>query len=293
MTAREVPPHTTSEIGGIRARTDVQSIDASYYYVTDTEGSPIAGLLVLLDSVGRPVRGELHLYDELDDRQREFAVRQARSLLRDHYEGHQPVTMRILQTYQERNAVEVALEPPSGRPRPRRGPGRRPSWLPLAAGLGALLLLALLVYLVTTWMGRDVQTATATPEPAAAQVEGTPEAAAEAGDAASGAASATLLGEQRNDLPPSVRADNTLGVGQRVRVLPGYSTFLRSEPGATAGEELGHLTGDDEAQIIDGPVWMPGVSDTIVWWYVRADDGREGWTPANTSDLTLLAPAVE
>ncbi len=290
MTAYETPPKTTSEIGGIRARTEVQSIDASYYYVTDTEGSPIAGLLVLLDSMGRPVRGELHLYDELDDRQREFAVRQARSLLRDHYEGRSPVTMRILQTYQERNAVEVALEPPSGRARPRRGPGRRPSWLPLAAGVGALVVLALAVYLITMWMGRDVETATATPEPAAAQ-----EAAGETPQAAAGdaAPAATLVGEQRNDLPPSVRADNTLGVGQRVRVLPGYSTFLRTEPGATAGEALGTLSDGDEAQIVDGPVWMAGVSDTIVWWYVRADDGREGWTPANTSDLTLLAPVAE
>jgi hypothetical protein len=37
-------------------------------------------------------------------------------------------------------------------------------------------------------------------------------------------------------------------------------------------------------------VWLAGDSDTIVWWYVETNAGVRGWTPANTSQLTLLDP---
>jgi fumarylacetoacetate (FAA) hydrolase len=65
---------------------------------------------------------------------------------------------------------------------------------------------------------------------------------------------------------------------------------LRTEAGAAAGEPTGFMQNQQEAILIGGPIWMPGDTDTIVWWYVRLDNGQEAWAPANTSRLTLLEP---
>jgi len=53
---------------------------------------------------------------------------------------------------------------------------------------------------------------------------------------------------------------------------------------------LGFLEDGATAVIVGGPTWLLGDSDTIVWWYVETTDGVTGWTPANTSQLTLLEP---
>jgi hypothetical protein len=76
-----------------------------------------------------------------------------------------------------------------------------------------------------------------------------------------------------------------------VRIRAGLQVALRTEAGANAGEVLGAMQGGDEATIINGPIWLEGNSDTIVWWFVRLDDGTEAWVSANTSELTVLEPA--
>ena len=80
--------------------------------------------------------------------------------------------------------------------------------------------------------------------------------------------------------------------------LSGYAAYpLLHQTGAAlpltttgAGEIVGYLTEGEVVTIVDGPFWVAGDADTIVWWYVEQPTGLRGWTPANTSQFTLLAP---
>jgi peptidoglycan/xylan/chitin deacetylase (PgdA/CDA1 family) len=56
-----------------------------YHNLTDDAGQPLAGLLIVLDSDGQPVRAELHVSDEFTRDERDEAVWQAHQLLRDRY----------------------------------------------------------------------------------------------------------------------------------------------------------------------------------------------------------------
>jgi uncharacterized protein YacL len=74
----------------------------------------------------------------------------------------------------------------------------------------------------------------------------------------------------------------------------GMRSFVRTDPGADQGQAVGYLEDGASAIIQGGPVWLPGDADTIVWWEVTTvADGVRGWTPANTSQLTLLVPAPQ
>ena len=77
----------------------------------------------------------------------------------------------------------------------------------------------------------------------------------------------------------------------QARIRPGYKSFVRTQPGADQGEAVGYLRKMPPSSIVGGPYQTQGDTDTIVWWYVRTPTGVEGWTPANTSSLTLLGPA--
>ena len=96
--------------------------------------------------------------------------------------------------------------------------------------------------------------------------------------------------QQTDELPPSRNADPALEVGVAASVLPGMNTVLRTEPGFGVGEIIGYLTDGDIVLIADGPLAVAGDADTIVWWFVETADGARGWTPANTSQFTLLEP---
>lgn len=90
-------------------------------------------------------------------------------------------------------------------------------------------------------------------------------------------------------LAVSRNADANILVGKHVKVKPNVEAMaLRSEPGASAGEIVGYLKGDEEANVIGGPKSMRGDSDTIVWWQVQLDDGTQAWAAANTSTMQLL-----
>ena len=101
---------------------------------------------------------------------------------------------------------------------------------------------------------------------------------------------AAQLAEQTNGLPPSQNADPNIAVGSRVQIQPQLRSFVRTEPGSTAGTPVTVISDGDTATVLGGPVWLEGDSDTIVWWYVEVDNATrdQGWTPANTSTLTLL-----
>ena len=95
---------------------------------------------------------------------------------------------------------------------------------------------------------------------------------------------------QSEDLPESRNARNDLSVGMRAAILPGLQSFIRTEPDAAIGENVGTFQDGDAGLLVDGPILRTGESDTIVWWFIMTDDGDEGWVPANTSQFTLLIP---
>lgn len=268
-------------------------IHSHYYDITDIESWPIAGLLVLLDGQGQPVRAELHLYDNLEPHVQEAAIRQARLVLQERYAGGAPVPVRLLETFQVREEMSVRL-PPAGA-RPLSVPTLPVQWRPYAL-VGAGLLVLLLMFWIGFALlgGRDGEeqvVADSTPEASqpVAQVAGEQGGGTEATD---GTASTTSgAPDSGADLLPSRNARGDLGIGVRVRAVPGLRVALRSEPSAERGITLGELTGDDIATIAAGPQYTQGDSDTIVWWFLELSNGTQAWAAANTSQQTLLMPA--
>ncbi len=290
MTANDPPRKTTSEIGGIRAPSTFQAIDAKYYNVTDRGGRPIAGLLVLVDRIQRPVRAELHLYDDLEDAVRESALRQSQLILQDRYYSREPVQLRVMHTFQERSAVDVPL-PVSGSPQKRQADKGGINWSVVIGAIVILALVAGIIWGVSRIMGsRQDAAATPTETPAASAPAPGNEQSAPAIEADATNNSTAGAPPQTNGLAPSQNAHPDLAVGQQARIHPDYQLTLRSEPGAEAGVDVAYMQGGDQAEIIGGPYWTQGNSDTIVWWQVRLADGSVAWAAANTSELRLLEP---
>lgn len=270
-------------------------ISAHYFDITDVESWPVAGLMVLLDNQAQPVRAELHLYDNLDPLVQDAAIRQARLVLQERYLGGNPVPMRILETLQVREGMQVRLPPLGARP---SGVQAALTWRPYYAKvIAAVVGLLLLIWLVTALLGsrndpEEGALTAATPDTPVGELAGgiTEESAPIVEGAAepSGAAAAPASGA---DLPPSRNARADLGIGMRVQIVPGLQLALRSEPGADLGSVLGAMTDGTEATIIGGPETTSGDSDTIVWWFVELDDGTQAWAAANTSQQSLLMPA--
>jgi hypothetical protein len=311
MTQSSYSLRTAREPGRSGVHREFRSIDATYYDVTDPDGWPIAGLLVLLDGSGSPVRSELYLYEGADVQAHEMAIRQARLLLQNRYIGKDPEgEMLELRISQARQLTEVLQVPLQGGMEMGALANWR-DWLPLdrwplsntmtiVAAAAALFLvvasaLAVPALLRSGGEGADAGTAALTTAPqqpaAAASIEDAAAPAVQPVDADQAAPASDIpLTAQTNGLPPSVNARDDLSIGQRVRIRPPLMLTLRSQPDPTAGEDVGYMENGQEAVIVGGPVWKPGNTDTIVWWYVRLDDGTEAWAAANTSELTLLEP---
>ncbi len=273
---------TLSEISRASAHADLQPITAEYYNLTDAEGNPIASLLVLMDRWQNPVRAEVHVYSP-EPSEQDVALRQARLLLEDRYYSPEPIPLFVLYAAMIRDRIQVSLE---NGPQPRsRGLNLRP----ILAGVAILVLLLLAAWYIA---GRfqDGSQQTAFPQaPAAVQTEAEPALGGASGNGGTGS-TGQPVNAQGDALPPSRNAHPGLAVGVRARIQPGLASALRTEPGANAGEIIDYIQNGAEMTIIDGPVMQRGESDTIVWWKVRLDDGREGWTPANTSETRVLAP---
>jgi hypothetical protein len=269
-------------------------IHAHYFDITDIESWPIAGLMVLLDNQAQPVRAELHLYDNLDPQVQDVAIRQARLVLQERYLGGGPVPVRIMETLQVREGMQVRLPPLGARPMSVQAFAKRPYTM---VGAGILVLVAL-IWLVIALQGRDGDVDPVVADPGSGDTVATQETAgsaevldttAEGEPAIEDAADAPPASSA--DLPPSRNARGDLGIGVRVQIVPGLQLALRSEPGADLGSVLGAMTDGVEATIIGGPEYTQGDSDTIVWWFVELDDGTQAWAAANTSQQTLLMPA--
>ncbi len=280
---------TISEGSYVGAYERLQSINAEYYNITDLESWPIAGLLVLLDGKRQPVRAELHLYEDLQDQVRDAAIRQGRLLLESRYFSLDPIALRVMQNYQWRDTMQVQ---PTGAITVAQTPDWFQYW-PIAAVIGGLLLVIGLI-----WGIRGLRSQPIASMPTATSVQVSQNPLTTTTTVAAAVAPTVTIQEfaaypVTNNLPASTRANKTLAIGQRVRVAhqpPNMSLTLRSAPGAIAGVRLGFLKDSEQATILNGPVWMEGESDTIVWWLLRVDAGVQAWAPANTSELTLLEP---
>ncbi len=315
----------------VRSRDLLQSISADYFNISDGDGKPIASLIVLVDRHRTPVRAELHLGGQITEEAGRQAVRQAQHVLEDRYAGPETLPMQVWQSFLRSDPLQVPLPPaepgrrngkataaPTKRSSAKSGSSlptslfaspadslKRIPWKPVVFGLGALAVIAL-VWGLISWIRPDAGRAT-TAAPASGGVQEQLDTQPPAGDLApvdqpidEGAAGAVDLEAeaagglpaQASALPPSANAHPDLTHGMRVRIKDGLRLVLRSEPGATAGEPLGYMQDGQEAEIISGPVMLPGNSDTIVWWQVRIDnDGTIAWAAANTSELMLLEPA--
>jgi hypothetical protein len=182
---------------------------------------------------------------------------------------------------------------------PPDSPSRSIQWKPVLLGVGGVAIVSLGIWLAA-WFGRDdsaVDAAANNPSVSISVAETGSSQQQEAAQNSSQSAASTSAqavdsgAVQGAELPPSVNARADLGIGMRVRIVDGLSLTLRTEAGATAGQEVGYMGNGDQALIVGGPAMTQGNSDTIVWWYVRLDNGVEAWAAANTSEQTLLIPA--
>jgi hypothetical protein len=295
MTTGEYTPLLRSGSSRSSANQHHIPINSHYYDITDIESWPIAGLLVMLDGRGQPVRAELHLYDELQPHGQEAAIRQARLVLQERYVGGTPVPVRILETFQVREEMIVRL-PPLGA-RPMSVPTMPPQWRQYGLIAGAALGVVLLVWLVIALVGSGqpgdsdlVQQST--PAATVQQVnEAVAATAVTTGDQSDVVAvEEALAAPGGGDLPVSRNARGDLRIGMRIQAVPGLRVALRTEPGLDSGTVIGELADGDSATIVGGPEYRQGDFDTIVWWFVESPNGVQAWAAANTSDQTLLMP---
>ena len=128
-------PGTLSVIRRFRPHADLQGIRADYYNLTDLQGAPLAGLLVLMDRRGRPVRAEIHMSNTSADALYEIAVRQSLRLIEDRYKSDRPVRLYPLRMQLETDPLSV--QPRARASNPGRGAGAGVGKPPIAGGRSA------------------------------------------------------------------------------------------------------------------------------------------------------------
>jgi len=266
---------------------------AHYYEIADSSGDQRAALTVILNAQMRVLHAELWFYERyraLEPVQAEI-YRRAKQIVETNYLGSGfGSELRVL----DGNPLDEEIVQHSN-PDPRYQPERRVRIWPYVTTYAAIMAVLLLFLLLNRTVLRPTPASVAT---ARNDLTAPQQAAPAASDATIDVAAVqALLDEMEGPMPqaetnglrPSVMADDRLMVGMTARIRPGYRSFVRSEPGPEAGSPVGSLENGATARLLGGPVWLEGNTDTIVWWYVETADTR-GWTPANTSELTLLEP---
>jgi hypothetical protein len=266
------------------ARSQLQAIPASYHNFLGENGQREGRLVVLLDSQGRAMEAELAYDRSLPELTQSKVQRLAKKLLATSYTSSGPdIPIYIYELGQQFDRETI---PNRYADEQARG---SINVIYVAVGIIALFFVVGLLFAMLNVIFRNRQEAVA---PTA-----TPPALLTALDATAGAtpgSTATIdpaaFTVQTNNLPPSRNAHPDIGVNKTVRIRDQLKSFVRSQPGSDQGEALGFLQDGDTAVVVGGPVMLQGDTDTIVWWYVQLTDGTRGWTPANTSTLSLLEP---
>ena len=265
-----------------RQRSMMQQYPARYYDFMGEDGQREANMMVVLDSQGRAMQAVLQYDRTLPTFTQNKVQRQAQGLLGSRFLGSSPITpLYIFEFGEQLDRIDVAHTGEDA----QAGPEGSVNLLYIALGiLGMFLVVGLLFWMLNSlFRGRqEIAAPTMTPVAMVQDVN------ASAPAAAVPTADVTAPGIQTNGLPGSKLANAAIGVGTTVKIRTGLRSFVRSQPGSDQGEVVGYLQDGDTALVIGGPTWLAGDSDTIVWWFVDLPDGVRGWTPANTSQFTLL-----
>lgn len=268
---------------------------AGYHRIVDHKGWPLANLIILFDRYQRrPARAELHVDVEAPESAEDYAIREAQQILNAEYSteetGAGKLELRLLRVEQQREPLHLDIPVVESS-------DRQSLWSPtLLLAVAAIGMIVVgLVWGIMTLLQRETpaetDAATLGSEEQTAQKQASEDEREEAPlsqqlSAVAGGVDPNL--PQTNGLPTSQRADPSLTVGQRVQVVSGAALTLRTQPGATAGEAVGYMQDGQQATIVGGPYWAQGISDTVVWWFLRLDGGEEYWAPANDSQFKLL-----
>ena len=162
--AREL---TGTAAAPVAARPLPAVISSDYYNLTETDGWPVAGLLVLLDRQHTPVRAEVHLYDNTMGRRQDAALQIAYRVLEEQYrapaEESARLPVRIMRTRQQLDTVGVQLEVGEPIQEPRFGTARIGGWNNARMLLSLLLALLLIGGVVGAFALRQRAPAPAAP----------------------------------------------------------------------------------------------------------------------------------
>ncbi len=141
-----------------RAVANMPAIAADYYNLTEDDGWPVAGLLVMLDRHQQPVRAEVHLYDNTQGRRQDDALHNANRLLITKYWSHSAeesrIPLRVMRTKQALDTLTVQL---NVNETVALNPAGTPSWLnrnSIALAIVGLLLATAITYSLLALQGR-------------------------------------------------------------------------------------------------------------------------------------------
>ena len=253
---------------------------ARYYEFVGEDGKREANMVVVLDSQGRAMQAVLHYDHTLPTYTQSKVQRQAQGILSTRFLGGG--TSTPLFVFEYGNQVGRLDVMHTGED---AAPAGSVNLLYVVLGILGMFLVAALLFWMLNSLFRGRQEVTDAPTTTPVAMAAPAEAAAVA---AAPTADVNAPGIQTNGLPGSKLANPAIGVGKTVKIRQGLRSAVMSEPGPDQGELRGYMQDGDTAVVIGGPTWLQGDSDTIVWWYVDLSDGIRGWTPANTSQFTLL-----
>lgn len=322
-------------VGGMPA------IAADYYNLTEEDGWPVAGLLVMLDRHQQPVRAEVHLYDNTQGRRQDNALHNANRLLITKYWSHAEeesrIPLRVMRTKQALDTLTVQLNVNEN---VNSNQPTSPGWWNrsnIFLTTVALLLVAAITLSLLILQGRLNTPGTQTPDATARSEANTQSLGTVIGPSPSDLAYiAALYGESSglpvipiDSVPASAPEEGELTTplaGQESartdlareeyenpfpfesnKQEPSLAAFqfqlldralvsatalaVQEVPKPEAEFSISWLTQGARVSLLGGPVWLEGEGDTIVWWFAKSDDGKEGWIAANGGNgLRYLEP---
>jgi hypothetical protein len=191
--------------------------------------------------------------------------------------------------YQSESRKSEQPAPPVRRvQRPNRQRGRpptdgAPAWV-VGLGIGALVAVIILLIVAFVFSRRS-----AAPEPTPTANVVTPTATLAPRPTNTLVAAATVTGEAQvtEEAPATAPPSNVISVGGYARVAADAGLSFRQQPSTNAPLII-VLDPGTVLEVIGGPQ----EADGYVWWQLRAQDGREGWSAAGAGQDVFLEPSA-